>query len=36
MHQFGLLSERRDNFLNLFQKEGVPKEGAGGRGGSLR
>ena len=32
MHQFGLLSERRGNFLNLRQKEGVPKK----MGGSLR
>ena len=36
MHQFGWLSKRRGNFLNLFQKEegtqkgGVPSERRGG------
>ena len=37
MHQFGWLSERGGNFLNLLQKEGVPRKGApsekGGGGG---
>ena len=27
MHQFGLLSERGGYFLNLLQKEGVPRRG---------
>ena len=27
MHQFGWLSERRGNFLNLLQKEGLPRTG---------
>ena len=27
MHQFGSLSERGGNFLNLLQKEGVPIKG---------
>ena len=27
MHQFGWLSERGGNFLNLLQKEGVPRKG---------
>ena len=30
MHQFGWFSERGRNFLNLFQKEGVPSEMGGG------
>ena len=30
MHQFGWLSERGVNFLNLLQKEGVPRKGSGG------
>ena len=34
MHQFGWFSERGRNFLNLFQKEGVPSEMGGGGGGS--
>ena len=29
MHQFGWLSERGGNFLNLLQKEGVPSEKGG-------
>ena len=32
MNQFGWLSEIGGNFLNLFQKEGLPRKG----GGSLR
>ena len=28
MNQFGSLSERGGNFLNLLQKEGVPRKGA--------
>ena len=27
VHQFGWLSERGGNFLNLLQKEGVPRKG---------
>ena len=35
MHQFGWLSERGGNFLNLLQKEGVPRKGlASEKGGS--
>ena len=30
MHQFGWLPERRGNFFNLLQKEGVPSEKGGG------
>ena len=30
MHQFGWLLEREGNFLNLLQKEGVPRKGGGG------
>ena len=30
MSQFGWLSERLGNFLNLHQKEGVPSEKGGG------
>ena len=29
MHQFGWLSERRGEFFNLLQKEGVPRKGMG-------
>ena len=29
MHQFGSLSERGGNVLNLLQKEGVPRKGGG-------
>ena len=29
MHQFGWLSERGGNFLNLYQKEGVPRKREG-------
>ena len=29
MHQFGWLSERGGNFVNLLQKEGVPRKGGG-------
>ena len=34
VHQFGWLSERGGNFLNLLQKEGYPEGGGGGGGGS--
>ena len=34
MYQFGWLSERGVNFLNLLQKEGLPRKGGGG--GSIR
>ena len=27
MHQFGWLSEREGNFLNLLQKDGLPRQG---------
>ena len=30
MHQFGWLSERGGNFLNLLQKEGGTQKGGGG------
>ena len=30
MYQFGWLSERGVNFLNLLQKEGLPRKGGGG------
>ena len=29
MYQFGWLSERGVNFLNLLQKEGLPRKGGG-------
>ena len=32
MHQFGWLSEKGGNFLNLLQKEGVPSKRGGGGG----
>ena len=34
MHQFGQISERGGNFLNLLEKEGGTQKGEGG--GSLR
>ena len=30
MYQFAWLSERGGNFLNLLQKEGLPRKGGGG------
>ena len=29
MHQFGWLSDTGGNFLNLLQKEGIPRNGGG-------